>query len=51
MPTVRAITRASAEQNYRWSSLILGIIESVPFQMRSVFDPDSALGTDVAASR
>ncbi len=51
MPTVRAITRASAEQNYRWSSIILGIIESVPFQMRSVFDPDSALGTDVAASR
>jgi hypothetical protein len=33
-PTVRAIVRASAANDYRFSSLILGIVESAPFQMR-----------------
>jgi cytochrome c5 len=35
MPAVRSIMRASAASDYRWSSLILGIVESVPFQMRA----------------
>lgn len=34
MPTVRAITRAAADDGYRLSSLIVGIATSVPFQMR-----------------
>lgn len=51
MPAVRAITRASAEQNHRWSSIILGIVESVPFQTRSVFDPDAALVADAVTTR
>jgi hypothetical protein len=34
MPVVRGILRTSAAQDYRFSSLILGIVESVPFQMR-----------------
>ncbi len=34
MPSVRAIVRATAEDDYRWSSVILGVIESAPFQMR-----------------
>jgi cytochrome c5 len=34
MPAVRGILADSAPE-YRWSSVILGIIESVPFQMRS----------------
>jgi hypothetical protein len=34
MPTVRAIVRDSAKQNYRFSSLILGIVKSTPFQKR-----------------
>lgn len=34
MPAVRAITRAAAEDDYRWSAVILGVVESVPFQMR-----------------
>jgi hypothetical protein len=34
MPVVRAIVRDSAHQNYRFSSLIIGIVNSVPFQMR-----------------
>jgi hypothetical protein len=35
MPTVRAIIRGSAHENYRFSKLVLGIVESTPFQMRS----------------
>jgi hypothetical protein len=34
MPAVRAIVRASAGNDYRFSSLILGIVTSKPFQMR-----------------
>jgi len=33
-PAVRKIVRASAPTDYRWSSLILGIVRSEPFQMR-----------------
>jgi hypothetical protein len=34
MPTVRAIAREAAKQNYRASSLVVGIVKSRPFQMR-----------------
>ena len=34
MPAVRAIVRSSARDNYRFSSLVRGIVTSVPFQMR-----------------
>ena len=33
-PVVRAITRDAASNDYRWSSLILGVVESAPFRMR-----------------
>jgi hypothetical protein len=33
-PAVRKIMREAASSNYRWSSLITGITNSVPFQMR-----------------
>ena len=33
-PVIRAIVRAAAEDDYRWSSLVLGIVESAPFRMR-----------------
>jgi hypothetical protein len=33
-PVIRRITRQAAADDYRWSSIILGIIESTPFQMR-----------------
>ena len=36
MPVVRAMLRESARNNYRFSSLILGIVNSSPFQMRRV---------------
>jgi hypothetical protein len=35
MPTVRAIVRDAARENYRFSSLILGVVRSVPFEMRT----------------
>ena len=35
-PAVRAILHASASQNYRLASLITGIVQSAPFQMRRV---------------
>jgi hypothetical protein len=34
LPAVRAITREAASNNDRWSSIILGIVRSTPFQMR-----------------
>ncbi len=34
MPSVRAITRRAARDDYRWSSLILGVVDSMPFQYR-----------------
>jgi hypothetical protein len=34
LPAVRAIVRASAADDYRWSSILLGIARSTPFQMR-----------------
>jgi hypothetical protein len=34
MPAVRRILRDAAPGDYRWSSIILGIVKSMPFQMR-----------------
>jgi hypothetical protein len=33
-PVVRGIVRDAGRNNYRFSSIILGIVKSVPFQMR-----------------
>jgi mono/diheme cytochrome c family protein len=33
-PAVRRITRKAAEADYRWSAVILGVVNSTPFQMR-----------------
>ncbi|HEY7448516.1 MAG TPA: DUF1592 domain-containing protein [Vicinamibacterales bacterium] len=34
MPVVRAILKGAARHEYRFSALVLGIVKSVPFQMR-----------------
>ena len=34
MPAVRTIVRDAAPREYRWSSIVTGIVNSVPFQMR-----------------
>ncbi len=33
-PVIRGIVRAAAADDHRWSSLVLGIVESAPFRMR-----------------
>jgi hypothetical protein len=40
MPTVRQIVRDAARDNYRFSSLVSGIVKSAPFQMRRVPEAD-----------
>jgi hypothetical protein len=39
MPAVRTIVRDAAQRDYRWSSVIMGIVKSVPFQMRRARRP------------
>ena len=34
MPAVRTIMRQAAAEDYRWSALLLGAVDSAPFQMR-----------------
>jgi mono/diheme cytochrome c family protein len=34
LPVIRGITRDAAAKDYRWSSIIAGIVKSTPFQMR-----------------
>jgi hypothetical protein len=38
MPTVRAIEREAASNNNRFSSFVIGIVKSLPFQMRKADD-------------
>jgi len=35
MPAARSIVREAARNDYRFSSLVLGVVKSVPFQMRT----------------
>jgi hypothetical protein len=37
-PVIRKIVREAAAQDHRWSSIVLNIVKSTPFQMRSVSD-------------
>jgi hypothetical protein len=41
-PAVREILRQARDEDYRFSSLILGIVQSPPFQMRTVAEPPSS---------
>jgi len=40
MPAVREIVREAAHNNYKMSSVILGVIRSSPFQMRTSFQKE-----------
>ncbi|HLG56775.1 MAG TPA: DUF1592 domain-containing protein [Vicinamibacterales bacterium] len=40
MPVVRTIASDSATQNYRFSSIVLGIVKSAPFQMKTAPEAD-----------
>jgi hypothetical protein len=39
MPVVRRIVKKAAQNDYRFSSIIQGIVESAPFQMRTKLEP------------
>jgi hypothetical protein len=39
MPVVRRIVKKTAQNDYRLSSIIIGIVESAPFQMRTKLEP------------
>jgi len=36
MPSVRAVVRDATAHEYRWSSIVLGIVKSAPFQMKTI---------------
>ncbi|HEY7171012.1 MAG TPA: DUF1592 domain-containing protein [Vicinamibacterales bacterium] len=50
-PMIRQLVRDLEQHDYRWSSLVLGVIRSAPFQMRRVPGPEVAATTAAAGSR
>jgi hypothetical protein len=49
MPVVRQIVKNADKSNDKFSSLLLGVIESAPFQMRTKV-PESGPGGTVSAA-
>jgi len=46
MPVVRQVVRDAAPKQYRFSALVLGIVNSAPFQMRlKVGDPPTRVAS------
>jgi hypothetical protein len=45
MPVVRAVVREAKRDNYRFSTIVMGIAKSTPFRMRSVPEPGADEGT------
>jgi hypothetical protein len=50
-PTIRQFTRDLAQNNYRWSSLVLDIVKSPPFQMRKALGPDQTAPATTTAGQ
>jgi cytochrome c5 len=46
MPVVRAITRNAADQDYRFSALVKGIVRSTPFRMKRAEGLDVSLAAE-----
>ena len=51
MPVVRKIVTDSSHNDYRFSSLIVGIVQSTPFEMKKAVEVESAGVTDAVARR
>jgi len=47
MPVVRRIVKKAAQNDYRLSSIVMGIVESAPFQMRTKLEAGPELGETV----
>ena len=50
-PVVRSISRNLARDDYRFSSLVMGIVESLPFQMRRAPAPKGPTAVKIASAR
>ena len=48
MPAARAIERDAAKSDNRFSAFVLGIVKSVPFQMRKADDAVTTVETKAA---
>jgi hypothetical protein len=51
MPVVRSIVRDAAHQDYRFSALVMGIVESTPFQKRAADGPAESVANRSVARR
>ncbi len=51
MPVVRRIVKKAAQNNYGLSSIVLGIVESAPFQMRTKLEPAGPAGGSTAVAK
>jgi mono/diheme cytochrome c family protein len=51
MPIVRSIARDSARDNYRFSSIVMGIVRSTPFRMKEAGSGLSASGSGPASPK
>jgi hypothetical protein len=51
MPAVRAIEQEAARNNNRFSSFIMGVVKSAPFQMRHVEEAEPSTGDAREAHR
>ena len=51
LPTVRQIVRDSGGNEARWTPVILGVVKSMPFQMRRVADPEETPAVAAVAAR
>jgi hypothetical protein len=50
MPAIRAIVRDAARDDYRFSAIVMGIVRSAPFQMRTApIDAQSTINVKTAA--
>ena len=47
MPTVRAIVQDAGKNGYRFSSIVMGVVRSTPFQMRMAPEKESEAIADV----
>jgi len=51
MPVVRSIVRGAAAQGYAMQSIVLGIVRSAPFQMRTKLTESGAAATIARAAK
>ena len=50
MPRVRKIVKDAARDNYRFSSIVMGIVKSAPFQMSVKAKDIAAKNTETVAT-